>query len=520
VACSSSTQCLAVGGIPGGKGAAVPLNPATGAISSGQSVQTSSGTVELSGVACSSSTQCKAVGSGDAVPLNPSTGEISSGQSVQAISGTVVLDGAACSSSTQCLAVGGVPEGKGVVVLLNSTTPTKAGKSPAKSKIPRGRSSGLALSANELANAKLPAGVCSSGVSGVPQSGSIQLSHGVGTVGTTYNPDFFGARIIGTPVHINLGGTKHAGVAVVIACGTGGSAQWTSMWVFGGSASHLKTLFGGVVPRSYAQGVAGSLMSGVSAKGSSLVVREVFSKPGDACEACATGRTTTTWSWSASNPGHLVITRPPPKKVVVVTGAAPSGFGGLPATLNQAEPPVVPGHTVLATCTAQATSDGSLWTELDSGGWLPSGDLQSVNLPNCDGGASSPTATAAPPATTTTTSPATTTTTAPPAQSTPCVFESSWSCESTDPTLTIDSYYSGDAGPGCTFTWSIDWGDGSPAQDVTQNGEPMGYYSLANYTYQSPSDTTTYTVTVSAVSVTGGCNIYTHVGTFTLIAQG
>jgi hypothetical protein len=122
--------------------------------------------------------------------------------------------------------------------------------------------------------------------------------------------------------------------------------------------------------------------------------------------------------------------------------------------------------------------------------------------------------------TTTTVPPATTTTTAPPPQSSPCVFESSWSCESTDPTLTIDSYYSGDAGPGCTFTWSIDWGDGSPAQIVTQNGELMGYYFLADYTYQSPSDTTTDTVTVSAVSVTGGCNIYTHVGTFTLIAPG
>jgi hypothetical protein len=247
------------------------------------------------------------------------------------------------------------------------------------------RAASNTISVAGLANAKLPAGVCSSGETGVSKSGPIQLSHGGGTVGTMDNPDYFSAGIVGTPVHINLGGTNHTGVAVVIVCGAGGSAQWTSMWVFGGSARHLTTLFGGVTPRSYAQGVAGSLMSGISAKGGSLVVQETYSMPGDNCLACATGRTTTTWSWSSSNTGHLVITQPPPKKVVVVTGAAPGGFGGLPATLNQAGPGVVAGRTVLATCTAQSSADGTPLTELDTGAWLPSGDLMpSSPLPDCD----------------------------------------------------------------------------------------------------------------------------------------
>ncbi|MGP0030708.1 MAG: hypothetical protein ACLPVF_09415, partial [Acidimicrobiales bacterium] len=122
VVCSSPTQCLAVGANSQGVGVAVPIDPATGTISSGQHVQTISGASNLLGVACSSSTQCLAVGlnldtGGVAVPLNPTTGAISNGQSVRKISGTPFLTGVACPSSTQCLAVGDAG-----VVSLNPTT--------------------------------------------------------------------------------------------------------------------------------------------------------------------------------------------------------------------------------------------------------------------------------------------------------------------------------------------------------------------------------------------------------------
>ena len=91
------------------------------------------------------------------------------------------------------------------------------------------------------------------------------------------------------------------------------------------------------------------------------------------------------------------MTEPRPKKVKVVVAAAPTGFLGGPASLNQAGPRVAVGRSVLATCTAQPPESGARWTELDTGAWVPSSDLTSVDLPDCDGGttASSTTTTSA-----------------------------------------------------------------------------------------------------------------------------
>ncbi len=116
VACTTS-NCLGVGftGDNPGIGAAVPLNPATGAISSGQGVQSVAGTTELYGAACPTSTQCLAGADnysfgnprpGLAVPLNPTTGAVSSGQSAQAIFGTGIINGVACPTAFQCLGLG------------------------------------------------------------------------------------------------------------------------------------------------------------------------------------------------------------------------------------------------------------------------------------------------------------------------------------------------------------------------------------------------------------------------------
>jgi len=56
--------------------------------------------------------------------------------------------------------------------------------------------------------------------------------------------------------------------------------------------------------------------------------------------------------------------------------------------------------------------------------------------------------------------------------STPCVVSvNAPKCQSTDPDLTVDFVNNGDTS-GCTFTFSMAWGDGSAAQQVTINGEP------------------------------------------------
>lgn len=99
---------------------------------------------------------------------------------------------------------------------------------------------------------------------------------------------------------------------------------------------------------------------------------------------------------------------------------------------------------------------------------------------------------------------------------TPCVVSSDApTCESTDPDLTIDVSNSGDT-TSCTFTYSIDWGDGSPAQTATNDGEPAsGDYYLADHTYQT-GQTQTYSPAVTLVSITGGCTSGSWSYTFTL----
>jgi len=127
VVCPSATQCLGIA-TEGGLGVAVPLNPGTGAVSSGQSVQSIVGLATLAGVACSSATQCVGVGeaasraAGGSVALDPSTGAVSNGQSVQSISSDAILFGVACSSATQCLAVGWGADGSSVAVPVDPTT--------------------------------------------------------------------------------------------------------------------------------------------------------------------------------------------------------------------------------------------------------------------------------------------------------------------------------------------------------------------------------------------------------------
>ena len=103
VACASATLCLGVGGNGAGTGVAVPLDPATGEVASGQSAQDITGTFRLYDVACASATPGAAVGTtassgglGVAVPLDPATGAVASGQAVQDIPGTGFINSVAC----------------------------------------------------------------------------------------------------------------------------------------------------------------------------------------------------------------------------------------------------------------------------------------------------------------------------------------------------------------------------------------------------------------------------------------
>ncbi len=132
VACPSNSQCVGVGiifttGSSGAMGAAAPLTPASGAVSTGQAVRTIPGTASLSAVSCGSGTQCLAVGEnadtseGVAVPLDPRTGAVVAGRSVQSIPG-IFMTAVACPSTTRCLGVGHAPDGQGVAVSLDPAT--------------------------------------------------------------------------------------------------------------------------------------------------------------------------------------------------------------------------------------------------------------------------------------------------------------------------------------------------------------------------------------------------------------
>jgi hypothetical protein len=129
VACASASQCIGVGNVASrvNSGAAASLNSASGALSAGQSLQLIRSSGFLNGVSCPSASLCLAVGEnrnetrGIAVPLNPDTAMVRSGQELHAISG-IVMSGVACASKKQCLAVGHDSSGSGVVVALSPAT--------------------------------------------------------------------------------------------------------------------------------------------------------------------------------------------------------------------------------------------------------------------------------------------------------------------------------------------------------------------------------------------------------------
>jgi hypothetical protein len=129
VACASANQCIGVGDVASSvnSGAAASLDPVSGDLSTGQSLQLIGSSGFLNGVSCPSRSACLAVGEnrkdtrGIAVPLNPRTATVRSGQELHTISG-IFITGVACASRNECLAVGHDSSGSGVVVAVSPAT--------------------------------------------------------------------------------------------------------------------------------------------------------------------------------------------------------------------------------------------------------------------------------------------------------------------------------------------------------------------------------------------------------------
>ena len=96
------------------------------------------------------------------------------------------------------------------------------------------------------------------------------------------------------------------------------------------------------------------------------------------------------------------------------------------------------------------------------------------------------------------------------ASSTPCSFDPATSCQSTDATVTLNNGYSGTSA--CTFTWHVDWADGS-SSDVTDTDPADGYVFLAHHTYAKAG---TYHIT-ETVQVAGDCTATAGNYYFTLV---
>lgn len=100
--------------------------------------------------------------------------------------------------------------------------------------------------------------------------------------------------------------------------------------------------------------------------------------------------------------------------------------------------------------------------------------------------------------------------------SAPCVFVGSVTdCQSDDPVVTLEYTNNGDTSS-CTFSDSINWGDGSPVQNVTFPGGDNSTAVVATHSYLIEG---VYTITDTPAVLSGGCTISGVVNDqFTLLA--
>ncbi len=231
VACASATQCIGVGNVVSSvnSGAAASLDPVSGGLSSGQSLQLIRSSGFLNGVSCPSGSACLAVGEnpnetrGTAVPLNPHTAMVRSGQELHIISG-IFMSGVACASRKQCLAVGHDSSGSGVTVALSPATGAILRGQRVRT-IPGTGGGGLEGVACPLANLCVAVGENSGRSGGVavplnPANGRIRRGQSVRNV--THKGILFDVACPSTTVCLAVGwGASQPSVAVTIEPRTG-----------------------------------------------------------------------------------------------------------------------------------------------------------------------------------------------------------------------------------------------------------------------------------------------------------
>lgn len=244
-------------------------------------------------------------------------------------------------------------------------------------------------------HAVLPAGICQA--SGQEPSGPIAISpqntpqaNGVliGAVGTEGTSDYYAATV-DTPTPVDFNNHRANEVAAAVWCSEGATAAWSGTYVFssiGGSNWRIDN--GPMLTRTYeppgGTNDFGTGAESVSAAGHTLVINEEYGEPGD-CGGCASGKATTTWGWTQSDPDHLVMDNPAPSELTVKTAVIPSALGGGNPVGNQFGPKIAAGASTLVECTGEFNGDGSLWVELDTGAWIPASDASGTLPADCDG---------------------------------------------------------------------------------------------------------------------------------------
>jgi hypothetical protein len=86
-------------------------------------------------------------------------------------------------------------------------------------------------------------------------------------------------------------------------------------------------------------------------------------------------------------------------------------------------------------------------------------------------------------------------------------------CTSRDPRIKVDFTNFSDT-TGCTFSSTLQWGDGSETSGVPVTGGPTGPTFLASHFYTSPG---TYNIQVTGVVTAGQCSLIPNSYTFRLL---
>lgn len=244
-----------------------------------------------------------------------------------------------------------------------------------------------------FSDATLPAGVCA--FPGQTPSGPIPISSQDGGLegesAPFGSPNYYSVSV-DTPIALDLGDGRGNEVGAALWCSAGGTASYSGVWVFAYANGQWVVDFGPLSPRSYEEvGGLNDFGAGVTSLANgerSFSAAEEYGEPGD-CGGCASGKASTTWTWSSSDPDHLVISNPKPVILKLTKMVTPGGLGGGAGMGNQLGPAIAAGAKVNAICTGESSADASLWVELDTGGWIP-GDAVSALPPDCDGGQAIP----------------------------------------------------------------------------------------------------------------------------------